>query len=175
MFADPFHQTQDRQISLLLAKGVVDFLEVVDIDQQQAHGMAKTLAALHFGVDQLVEAAPVGNAGQGIRGGGDLQLLHQSGSLRDIPQDGGHLGGRAQIDLGDGHLQRKFAAVSAQTHHRGAGMHRARIDGGAAEGFEIGFVIGAKTLWQQGFQPLAEIALIDAEHLAGSGIDKLDA
>ncbi len=35
-------------------------------------------------------------------------------------------------------------------------------------------MVGAKALRQQGFQPFAKIALVDAEHLAGRGIDKFD-
>ncbi len=87
-----------------MAKVVVHLLEVIDVDQQQAHGVTKALTALYLGVDQLIEAAPVGNTGQGIRGGGDLQLLHQPRPFGDVTQDGGHLGGLAHIDLGDGDL-----------------------------------------------------------------------
>lgn len=52
-----------------MGEGVVNFLEVVQIDEYQRHRQLRAVGFLHFLAQMLVEHAPVRQAGQGVEVG----------------------------------------------------------------------------------------------------------
>jgi hypothetical protein len=67
-----------------VAEGVVDELEVVEVDQQQRDGPAGAARARHAAAQLRLELRPVGQAGERVEVGeaGDLVLRAQA--LRDV-------------------------------------------------------------------------------------------
>ena len=84
---------------------VVEQLEVIDIDEQQRQRLPGALRPQPFGLQCLVEAAPIGKAGQSVLGGERLQrhfrpLLvgHVAQGLDHRDQIAGFVVDRAGID-----------------------------------------------------------------------------
>ena len=92
-----------------MAKGVVDQLEVVDIDQQQAVAPAVGLGALHGLFDRELKAAAVEQAGKGV--------LHRLGLKLFVRADPGE---RCAQNRRDGGQDRQRGAVEPLRVGRGA-------------------------------------------------------
>ena len=101
-------QVPDHGITRLVAVGIVDLLEVVDIDDAQRHGTAVLASALDFLLCALKEAASIAELGQRIFGGQRPQLCFQLFATEDLGphvfHDLSHLGdiafdGEIALDL----------------------------------------------------------------------------
>ena len=53
-----------------MSEPVVDLLEVVEVAEHEAHGLARAAGPLHLEIEGLVEAAPVSHPGDGVLAGG---------------------------------------------------------------------------------------------------------
>ena len=154
------HLAQD-EIALLVAVGVVDVLEVVEVEQHEAQRLAEALGALDLGGHGLLEAAAIEQAGQLVGHRLALDRLVQA----DILDRHRRLLGEVVEELA---LGRAEGAVAPR--HRDdaryprvdvvAAAHRMRecgdaVDGGLARlaGLEHSCLRGAHRLLQPGEAP----------------------
>ena len=84
-----------------VAEGVVDRLEVVDVDQQQRPGRHLAARARHLGLDLLLETAPVPQPGQRVLLGESLQLLVEALAVADVADCGLQFGDLPVHRIGD--------------------------------------------------------------------------
>jgi len=63
----PVRHLPEHAVALLMAMGIVDLFEVVDVEHQQGHRMPIAPRPVHLPRDRLLEMPPVPGAGQQIR------------------------------------------------------------------------------------------------------------
>ncbi len=68
---------EDR-VPSLVAVGVVDRLEMVEVEHDDPKGMLVSLGAGHLALERLIEGAPVGDARQGVCEAQGLELFEQA-------------------------------------------------------------------------------------------------
>ena len=68
-----------HRVTGLVPVGVVDLLEVVDVEHEQADRRGQALRPRHLSLERLVEQPPVGEAGERVAGGQALVLTEQAG------------------------------------------------------------------------------------------------
>ena len=116
----------------MVAVGVVDALEVVDVEHDQAHVAAEALGALDLLEDDLLEAAVVEEAGQLV---GDRLALDRLVQVDVLDRDAGLLGEVGeQLALAGGE-RRRCARDGEHAEDAAAllGAQRVREREGAAE------------------------------------------
>ncbi|RMG30274.1 MAG: hypothetical protein D6721_04325 [Gammaproteobacteria bacterium] len=85
---DSAHGFLEYPVARLVPVGIVDALEMVEVEQKQGQGPAMLARGLELGLQDLVEVAPVSRTGEGIGAGLDLEalgaLLHLLGVLQAV-------------------------------------------------------------------------------------------
>ena len=81
--AQPLGDADEQLVAGGVAEGVVDRLEVVEVDEQHRHGLAGAAAAQQRVVDAVAEQRAVGEVGERVVEGLVRELLLQLGEARD--------------------------------------------------------------------------------------------
>jgi hypothetical protein len=80
-------QRLQQVIPRAVAKGIIDMLEIVQVNQQQANQLALRLRILQAGPENLVKGAPVQQPGQLIFFGSLLQPAFGDFLLADVARN----------------------------------------------------------------------------------------
>jgi hypothetical protein len=72
----------EHEVALLVAEGVVDVLEVVDVQQEKAELLAQAVRAHHLLIDDLLKTSVVEQAGKAVRDGLANGVLVQTDVLQ---------------------------------------------------------------------------------------------
>ncbi len=104
--------SRSKRVSELVARAVVDLLEVVAVDDEQAQRYAPVLRRGELAFEPLLEAAPVQDPRQGVRDGAESLALQREGGVErggDVSREHGGRVEQVWIDV---------RRLRAQPHHR---------------------------------------------------------
>ncbi len=85
-FAEPLPDGHQQLVAGVVTHGVVDHLEVVEVDEQHADDAALAPGPGHRTADPLLEQHPVGQAGQRVVERAVRQLLFEPAAFGDVAQ-----------------------------------------------------------------------------------------
>ena len=94
-----------------MAEGIVDGLEVVEVDEEEGAALAGVLVGFRAASDAVEEELAVGDAGEGVVESQGLDALPGGFDVRDVAGDGDDAGDAFDFESGGGHHAREDFAV----------------------------------------------------------------